>query len=322
MEASTSAPALPHQFELPAWKTILSHAGAIFIACLFLLSGIYKALEPYQFATLAKQLLIPEALTLPLAVALAVGETTAAVLILIPRFRRWGAYLAGGLLVAFMGYMAINYGALAGKDCSCFPPLNIFGHEFKLERSVSPEFFYGDMAFLAATVMAGIWAKRSQGLRNAAVILGAVAVFSAVSFGVAYANVNGAIQAPESIVVDGQPMSLQEGKQFLFFYSPECPHCNAAAAKMSKFHFNPDFTVIGIPVTSPQWAQAFLSDNNFTIAHTSLELEKLKQYFEINGYPYGIVLEDGHQVGVVPQFDEEESGPEPAATLRKLGVIE
>ena len=323
MEAGTSAPSLPHPIELPAWKTLVSHVAAGFIAFLFLLSGVYKTLDPYQFATLAKNLLVPEALTLPLAVALAIGETAAGVLILIPRFRRWGALLAAGLLVGFMGYMGINYAALAGQDCSCFPPLNLFGYEFKLERSVGPEFFYGDLVFLAAAVVAGLWAKPSQGFRNAAVVLGSVAVFVGVSFGVAYANMNGAILAPESIVVDGQEISLHEGKKFLFFYSPECQHCIAAAKHMAQMNFHPEVTVIAIPMTSPQWAQDYLKQDGFDrVAHTSLDLDKLRAVFQINGYPYGIVIEDGRQTGIVAQYDDEEGGAEPAATLRALGVIE
>ncbi len=52
---------------------------------------------------------------------LAVAETTAGVLILVPRFRKWGAWLASLLLLVFMVYIGIRYNALIGRDCSCFP---------------------------------------------------------------------------------------------------------------------------------------------------------------------------------------------------------
>ncbi len=52
---------------------------------------------------------------------LGIGEMLGAVLILVPRFRRWGAWLLGLLLVVFMLYIGANYGALVGKDCSLFP---------------------------------------------------------------------------------------------------------------------------------------------------------------------------------------------------------
>ena len=167
--------------------------AALIVAFLFICAGVYKAIDPYKFANLAKNLLVPYDLTLPLALLLAVAETTAGVLILVPRFRRWGAILAGLLLLAFMAYIGWNYKALIGRDCSCFPVLTLpFGISIDMRRSVGPGFFYGDFAFLAAAAIAGIWAKRSQGLRTAAVILGAVAVFTAVSFGSAYSKLTGA----------------------------------------------------------------------------------------------------------------------------------
>jgi len=74
---------------MPGWKSLLSHAGALVVAFLFICAGVYKAIDPYKFANLAKNLLVPYNLTLPLALLLAVAETTAGVLILVPRFRRW-----------------------------------------------------------------------------------------------------------------------------------------------------------------------------------------------------------------------------------------
>ena len=104
-----------------------------------------------------------------------------------------------------MVYMGVNYAALKGRDCSCFPELKLpFGFAIDLKRSVGPGFFYGDAAFLAAAAIAGWWAKKSHGLRNAAVIVGAVAVFTGVSFGVAFTGQKAGLKAPDSITVDGK----------------------------------------------------------------------------------------------------------------------
>src|SRR5438477_7639107 len=127
MEASSTVSPLAGSIEVPPWKTVLNHVAALVVAFLFLAAGVYKALDPYKFANLAKNLLIPYDLTLPLALTLAVAETTAGVLILVPRFRRWGAMLAGVLLLAFMTYIGWNYKALIGRDCSCFPTLTLLG---------------------------------------------------------------------------------------------------------------------------------------------------------------------------------------------------
>ena len=95
MASSTTASPLAGSLEMPPWKNLVSHVAALVVAFLFICAGVYKAIDPYKFANLAKNLLVPYDLTLPLALLLAVAETTAGVLILVPRFRRWGAMLAG-----------------------------------------------------------------------------------------------------------------------------------------------------------------------------------------------------------------------------------
>ncbi|MEP7355335.1 MAG: DoxX family protein [Acidobacteriota bacterium] len=317
MEAT--AQPMPRSMDMPAWKTVVSHLGAIVIAVLFLGAGIYKAVDPFKFAALAANLKVPFNLTLPLAVTLAIGETTAGVLVLIPRFRRWGAGLAILLLFAFMGYIGWNYQALIGRDCSCFPELKLpFGFAIDLKRSVGPGFFYGDAAFMLAAGVAGIWARRSEGLRTAVVILGAVAVFTGVSYGVAYAGQSG-LKAPDSIVVDGKKVSLQEGRHFLFFYDPECGTCNAVAKSMGPQKFRSDTDVIAIPVRVPQFAAEFLSADKLK-AGTSLDLEKLRSVFKFDNAPYAVLIERGRQVGAIQTFDEEHNGH--IAVMRQMGIIE
>ena len=83
--------------------------------------------------------------------------------------------LSGALLVVFVAYFGLNYNALRGQDCSCFP---------WLKRAVGPGFFIGDGAMLALAVAAGAWARRAKGFRTVALIAGAVSVFAVVSYGV------------------------------------------------------------------------------------------------------------------------------------------
>jgi uncharacterized membrane protein YphA (DoxX/SURF4 family) len=315
MSASTTVSPLAGSVEMPPWKNLLSHAAALVVAFLFLCAGVYKA-------NLAKNLLVPYNLTLPLALLLAVAETTAGVLILVPRFRRWGAVLASILLLVFMAYIGWNYKALIGRDCSCFPELRLpLGITIDMRRSVGPGFFYGDLAFLAAAAIAGFWARRSQGLRTAAVILGAVAVFTAVSYGSAYSKLTG-LKAPDSIVVDGQPMSLQEGRIFLFFYDPECGTCNAVGKSMGPLKFRSDVTLVAIPTRVPQFAASYLSDNGLH-AKTSLDSKKLREIFKFDNPPYAALIERGRQTGVIlpTQFDEDNPSKH-IELLKQLGVVE
>jgi len=221
-----------------------------------------------------------------------------------------------------MTYIGWNYKALIGRDCSCFPVLTLpFGISIDMRRSVGPGFFYGDLSFLAAAAIAGIWAKRSRGLRTAAVILGAVAVFTGVSFGSAYSKLTG-LKAPDSIIVDGQPMSLQEGRVFLFFYDPECGTCNAVGKSMVPLKFKSDITYVGVPTRKPQFAAGFLHDNGLNFK-TSTDSAKLREVFKFDNPPYAALIEQGRQTGVIlpTQFDEDNPSKH-FDLLKQMGVIE
>jgi uncharacterized membrane protein YphA (DoxX/SURF4 family) len=296
-------------FDLPAWKKVIGGVCAVLLAILFFVSGAWKLTDPYNWSQALVEFRLPGALALPGAIALGIGEMVGAVLILVPRFRRWGALLIGFLLLVFMIYIGANYGALVGKDCSCFP---------MVKRTVGPAFFVGDGVMLLMAVVAGMWARASENLRAALVILGAVVVFGGVSFGVNSARASG-LQAPASITVDGKPFSLQEGKTFLFFYDPTCTHCEAAARKMAKLNWK-DTKVVAIPIDTPQFAASFLHDTGLK-AGTSNDLDLLKGTFKFATAPYGVALVRGHQKATVDVGLFETDG-QPAATLHGLGFVD
>jgi len=211
--------------------------------------------------------------------------------------------------LVFMIYIGANYAALVGKDCSCFP---------LVKRAVGPAFFFEDGAMFLMAVVAGMWARRSDNLRGALVILGAVIVFAGASFGINLARESG-VKAPASITVDGKPFSLQQGNTFLFFYDPTCQHCEAAARKMSKLNWK-DSTVVAVPIDTPQFAASFLHDTGLK-AGTSNDVELLKGTFKFATAPYGVALVRGRQKAVVDVGTFETDG-QPAATLRGLGFVQ
>ncbi|HEY7338382.1 MAG TPA: MauE/DoxX family redox-associated membrane protein [Bryobacteraceae bacterium] len=319
MEASTTAGPLAGSLEIPSWKSIGGNVLALFVTILFVGAGVYKAVDPFRVSRMFEELLVSSQFSLPLVLTLAIAETFGGVLILVPRFRRWGAALTSLLLVVFMIYIGGHYSQLVGKDCSCFP---------WVKRTVGPAFFIGDAAFLAASLLAGWWAKPARGARNAAVILGAVAVFAGVSFGSALAHQSGT-KAPDSVIVNGQPFSLQHGRIFLFFFDPECSHCNAAARHMSGYRWK-DVTIVGVPTRQPQFADAFMRDDPPPEGQPARplkgvitsDLQKLKAVFPFGDPPYGVALENGREIGPVQSYDDEDTGTQPAATLRNLGFIE
>src|ERR1700722_11797488 len=139
--------------EMPPWKSVASHVAALAVAILFIAAGVWKITNPFQVARMLEQLLVPVQFSIPLTLTLAVLETFAGVMVIVPRFRRWGALLAGLLLIGVMIYIGVYYHALVGRDCSCFP---------WVKRAVGPMFFPEDGAMLLAALIAGMWARPSS----------------------------------------------------------------------------------------------------------------------------------------------------------------
>lgn len=302
MAHPVTAPSL----ETAPWKSVLGWVCAGTVALLFLTAGVWKATDPLKWAQLLGQLLVPGWLTVPGTILLAISEILAGVLVLIPRYRRWGAILASLLLVVFMIYAGVNYDKLVGKECSCFP---------WIKRTIGPGFFAGDAAMLLFAIGAGIWSQRSFGLRGAALILSAITVFCTACYGVNRFEQQG-LAAPATVTINGQPSSIQQGRVLLYFFDPECMHCFAAAKQMTGYKWQ-DVRVIGIPTRVQQFANQFLNDTGLK-AEITLDQDALRGVFKFQDPPYGVALVDGRQKAAFAIFDEEQ----PRKGLRELGFIE
>ena len=293
------------ELEVPSWKTTLNWVGAILLAVVFLASGLWKLTDAPGAAVRMAQARVPQSLSLAAAIGFGIAETFTAVLLLVPRFRRWGAWLGGALLVAFMIFIGIEYNALRGAECSCFP---------WVKRAVGPGFFIGDGIMLALAVLAGMWARRAESMRNALIVLGAVTLFAAGSYGVAAMRQTGT-KAPDTVMVNGKPYSLQDGQILIFYFDPECLHCLDAAKRMSKMNWG-DTRIVAVPINVPQFAQGFLDDTHLK-AVISNDLPQLKKIFPFVSAPAGVALVNGREKMALTQFED----PEPADTLKKLGFI-
>jgi uncharacterized membrane protein YphA (DoxX/SURF4 family) len=302
MDDSMSYPAV----EIPGWKSAVSWVSAILLAILFLASGVWKIADPIGWAARVIQLQVPPVLSMPVTLGVGASEVFAAVLLLVPRFRRWGAWLTGLLLAGFMVYIGYHYNTLRGEECSCFP---------WLKRSVGPQFFIGDLIMLAMAVAAGKWANPSHSRRGAALVLAAIAVFTAAFFGVTMAQQSG-IEAPVSVTVDGSPYPLRSGRVFVYFFDPACSHCFEAAKQMSAYPWG-EARVLAVPTATPQFAAQFLADTGLKASLTNDEAV-LREKFKFNDPPFAVALEDGRQKAAITHFDSSE----PAKTLRGLGWIE
>lgn len=301
--------AQPHsrlaRLEAPAWKSVANWTAAVLLALLFLSSGIWKVTDVPSWAVRLAQAKVPESLSIAGTITIGVAETLAGVFLFAPRLRRWGAILSGALLIAFVVYFGINYHDLRGQDCSCFP---------WLKRVVGPGFFIGDGVMLVLALVAGVWARRSEDLRAALLIFGAVAVFAGVSYGVEVARNTGA-RAPQSITVDGRPYDLAAGKVLVYFFNPACTHCGDAARGMSRLNWG-DTRVVAVPVELQQFGSQFLAETGLRAVLTN-DFDALKGPLGYRAYPYAAALVDGRVKASITKLE----GAEPEATLRELGFV-
>jgi uncharacterized membrane protein YphA (DoxX/SURF4 family) len=298
--------ALPH--EQPVWQVAVNWTCAILIAIVFLAAGLWKASDPTGAAVRLAQAKVPEFLSVPAAVLFGIAETFTGILLLMPRFRRWGSWCASLLLVAFIVFIGIHYRELVGADCSCFP---------WIKRAVGPQFFIGDGIMLLLAIGAGLWSSRPHSLRSAALILAAVTVFAAISYGFDATRRTGTPAPPTIAAESGPPISLKEGKVFLFFFDPHCLHCLAAGRKLGALDWN-GARIVGIPVVSLDAADSFMAKTGLAAkAPVSTDSDALRKIFKFDTAPAGVALEDGHEKALLVQFEDQE----PQATLKRLGFI-
>lgn len=290
----------------PTWQSLAGWISAVLVGLLFLIAGVWKITAPFAAAERMRQALVPHALSLAAAVGFGTAEVVAGLWIMIPRFRRWGAWVSGLLLAAFLLYIGVHYNALRGEDCNCFP---------WVRRAVGPAFFLSDLAMLALAVVAGRWAEPARDRRRALVLAAAVALGAGISLGAA-AWRQSSVSAPPSILVEGRPFSLERGRVFLYFFDPECSHCDRAARAMSRLRWR-DVTRISVPTAQPQFARQFVDATGFRSLISS-DAARLRQAFSFADPPYAVALEDGRVRAAMSRFD----AGEPEQTLRRLGFIE
>ena len=294
----------------PLWQSVAATIAAVALSLLFLSSGLWKLIDPISWSERLVQALVPRQLALAGALAVGMAETLGAILVVVPRWRRWGAWICGGLLLVFMAYFAANYKALIGSDCSCFP---------WLKRVVGPGFFLSDAAMLLLAVLAGLWAKPSRAWKEAVTVLCGIAVFAGALYGY-QATRGGGIVAPPNVTVDGKPFPLREGKVFVFFFDPECMHCFAAAKDFSTYHWKSGIqlvSVVSVPIVHPEWGSIFLKRTGFNSRLTP-DQKVLRDAFKFTDPPYAVTLDNGRLLKALPFFDDSE----PRATLKAMGWIE
>lgn len=288
----------------PRWQITVEWTAALLLAALWWVAGLWKLSDVTATQVRMTQALVPHSLSLAAALGLGTVETFAGVLLVVPAWRRWGAWLSGFLLVVFTAYIGYHYRALTGTECSCFP---------WLKRAVGPMFFVQDGGLIVLALLAGRWTAPPRRLRPAVAALAGVAVVAGAMFSLGRTQAAGTV-GPPSIAVDGKPFSLRQGKVFLYFFNPSCMHCFQAAQTMSKLTWNA--SLVGVPTQDPNFGSQFLEDTGLR-AKLSPDLQPLRQAFPFHDVPYGVALENGQLREKLVFFEE----PELSQTLRKIGFV-
>jgi uncharacterized membrane protein YphA (DoxX/SURF4 family) len=254
------------------------------LGALFVVSGVWKMSDLSAAAERMIQTLVPVALSAPLAFAVAVCEMATGVLLFVPRYRRWGAWGAGLLLVAFMIYIGIRYDRLLGEDCNCFP---------WVRRVVGPAFFAGDATMLGLAAIAAWRSARPRDWRGAAAIVCAAGLLGAAAY--AGESIRSAdAEVPASASIDDPSLTLRDGRILLYFFDPECTHCYTVARAMSRRDWGATHIVV-VPTRESQFAAAFLTDTGLRAA-VSRDAGALRRVFAFSEPPYAVALERGRAV--------------------------
>jgi hypothetical protein len=167
---------------------------------------------------------------------------------------------------------------------------------------------------LLLALVAGGWARPSHGPRNAFLVLGAVCVFAALSYGITAVR-QSLVRASDLITVNGKPFPLHQGRVFLFFFNPESLNCDDAARKLAKLEWG-QTAVVAVPTQGFQFGQEFLDSTHLRGVLTP-DFAILRKTFSFGAVPLGVALGNGHQRAAFASFGT----PAPADTLRNLGFV-
>jgi uncharacterized membrane protein YphA (DoxX/SURF4 family) len=292
----------------PAWQAWLGWTAAVLMAFLWLVAGFWKLSDLAAFQVKMTQLLVPVSLSMPATLALVVSELTAGVLLLVPAWRRLGGLFSAAILLAFMAYMAINYQALRGADCSCFP---------WVERAVGPVFFWTDGAMVALALVAAWFSRPVARLRQAGFALAGIVAMTGLTFAMEQSAAPAAAgELPAKIQIEGGELAINQGPVFLYFFNPTCLHCLDAGIAMSKYQWKAAY--VGIPTQDFDFGPQFVNDAGLKNVKLSPELDRLKALFPFDDVPYAVALNDGKVVAQLRFFEEPELGEK----LREIGVVE
>lgn len=295
-------------------RNILVWILALVLAAIFAVAGGWKLWAPAAAGIRLVQLGIPSNLGLPLAVVLGTAELFAAVLLVIPAYRRWGAALIGVMLVVFMAYMGARYTQLKGVECGCLPGRG---------RALGAGFFIQDGLMLAAAAAVFLLKPLKEAPRRS-LVPAALALALIVALGVGSASLERPLFAKESgltvRVMDragrvADTSISSRSQTLLYFYDATCSDCKKASAELARVRLAAP--LIALPIEKPQEGYAYLDAAGIKNALISPDHAQLSERFQAKQVPAVYIVQ-----GAAPQnaiFDFERSRFE--KVLRDGGLL-
>src|SRR5262245_16679485 len=116
MQDSMAHPRVYTGMSLSSWKSGVALTFAVLLALMWFVAGGWKITDPFGMSARMVQAKVPGWLSMPGGMTLGVLEVFAGALLMVPRFRRWGALLSSGMIIFFIGFVGYHYNALAGEE--------------------------------------------------------------------------------------------------------------------------------------------------------------------------------------------------------------
>jgi len=281
---------------------IASWVLALALAAIFGAAGLWKLYAPAQAGIRLVEAAVPSAYGLPAAVLLGSLETLAALLLLLPGYRRSGAILTGALAAFFIAYMGAQYSHLKGIECGCLPGRH---------RALGVGFFIEDGLMLAAAVGVAIVARPAAHTARS-LLRPALALLVIVALGAASATLDRPLLARDSALalrvmdragrVAEMPLSRRT-YTLLYFYNPSCLDCQFASQQIAQLRLAAPLIVL--PGAGVETAYEYLSQAGIKNALVALDYQDLSSRFALKQVPALYLLRGSRPQNVILNFDPQ-----------------
>ena len=275
---------------------------AIALAAIFGATGVMKLYSPAVAGIGLVQSGVPSAFGLPAAVILGSVELFAAVLLLLPAYRRTGAVLTAVLTGLFIAYMAARYTQLKGVECGCLPGWY---------REVGVRFFVEDGLMLAGAIGLAVLSPpvRAAGrwFRTPALLLLGVLVAGSAS------AVLEPVLAQENTLTmrvmdrDGRVAEMPLSSRsytVLYFYNPTCLTCRKVSRELAGLRLTAPLIVL--PDGPPEQAYEYLNEAGMKNALVSPDYVLLSERFGLRQVPTIYLLKGSRPERAIIDFESGE----------------